>query len=360
MMLLKPLVFAASAVAILLVPEVTESDEGIFRTLPIETENLEIPPSALGQSVDLPCRQCRGRDAHLQLDFAVEDGTRLTLNGFELYPKADPWHGDLTAAVIRGSGVHRERRLGYSLAVNPEEMDEDQGFGLIAVDLRIIEVGTRFVDDVPPVKIKLIQAPTGDIMIASVNVMGNDDGDKKTCDSMLCRIEGMFDHTWKKVKGGFKGCGGMRGHHKGKGNGHHKHPQKPEHRKGPKIADDKPHGGSEHKHQDLRHHSWSELIENVTSYVLLPVILGITAGVGVAMYVTKLHLTLCRMLTVSSLAMFLGSIAFRFARFLKGEAEEPSLGESFKAAATEVMADDAEKSGLMEHQDPPPQYEDRN
>lgn len=360
MMLLKPLVLAASAAAILIVPEVTESDEGVFRALPIEAESLEIPASALAQSVDLPCRQCRGRDTHLKMDFAVEDSTRLTLNGFELYPKADPWHGDLTAAVIRGSGVHRERRLGYSLAVNHEGMDEEQGLGVVAVDLRVIEVGTRFVDDIPTVKIRLIQAPTGDIMIASVNVMETDGADKPKCDTFLCRIEGMFDHTWNKVKGGFKGCGGMRGHHKGKGNGHHKHPhEKPEHRKGPMISDSRPNPGTQ-KHQELRHHSWSELIESVTSYVLLPVLLGITAGVGVAMYVPKLRLALYRMLTVSSLAMFLGSVVFRLARYFKGDTDEAFVCPFRKAAASEAIVDDAEKSGLMEHQDPPPQYEDHN
>ncbi|KAM5346725.1 hypothetical protein ACJ41O_009730 [Fusarium nematophilum] len=332
-MLFKPLALAATAAAILIVPETSEADDGIFRTLPIDVGTFEVPATAFEQVIDVPCLQCRGRDSHLELNFAIED-RRLMLNGFELYPHADPWNGDLSAAVIKGNGKSTVRRLGYGLAIRPEGMDEDQHLEVVGVEVRIIEVGDRFVDGVPPVKVKLIKAPVGEIIIGSIDVEGS--GEKghsgNGCDSMWCRAKDLVHDTLKGLKGGFKGCPGMKGH--GHKNNHSHGHGKAENKQG-----GHPHGHHNQLVQDKPDHSWGSMLKHITAYIIIPVLMGVTAGVGVAL-----------------LAMFIGTLAVRLVRLFRGERREPALGAAHKAAIVEILVED-EKSGLMADEEVPPQYE---
>ncbi|KAH7019140.1 hypothetical protein EDB80DRAFT_886896 [Ilyonectria destructans] len=334
-MLFTQLLFAASAAAMLIVPETSDSDDGIFRTLPHDVNSYDIPATAFTQSIEVPCPQCRGHDTHLKMDFTVEDKTRLLLNGFELYPNADPWQGDLSAAVIKGNGKSRDRRLGYGLSVRPEGMDEDQQLEVIAVELLVIEVGDRFVEGVPLVKVKLVKSTAGEILIGSLNLAGSETlALPSQCSSMLCRVESMIDDAWKSVKSSFKskGCGGMRNHGHGK----------TEEKSGPVQDGHKSHGQHNSEHKSHHHdHSWS-MLKHITSYIFLPVLMGITAGVGVAI-----------------LAMFLGTLAIRFIRLVRGERHETPMYVDcgHKIDVIEFISTDEEKAGLMVHQEAAPEYE---
>ncbi|KAL7929567.1 hypothetical protein V8C35DRAFT_315111 [Trichoderma chlorosporum] len=323
-MLLKPLVFAAAAAAFVIVPAISEKDESIFKTLPVEPETFQLPAEALGQSIDVPCRQCRGRDTHLKLDFAVEDGSRLMVNGFELYPHADPWRDDLVAEVVRASGASNERTLGYSLSVLPRAKDEEQQLELVDVKLRVIEVGHRFVDDIPLVKVGLIKAPTGEIVISDMQLMA---APEMPCHSMWCR-----------AKAALKGFGGCRGKmHKG-----------PHHEPMPGAKEDRPrHPHHDHKpHMHIRphhrpHHApeeewnsqrdWRRLVTSVASHIVLPVLMGITAGVGVAF-----------------LAMFMCSVVYRLSLFIRGASARRSWCPHHRRNATRYPSAEEEKRGLME------------
>ncbi|KAF7561420.1 hypothetical protein G7046_g2718 [Stylonectria norvegica] len=355
-MLFTPLALAASAAALIIVPEISEADEDIFKALPIDLDSLGMPATALAQSIEVPCAQCRGRDSHLKMDFAIEDETRLTLNGFELYPNADPWHGDLTASVIKGNGNERERRLGYSLAVKPEGRDEQQDLEVVGVHLRVIEVGDRFVEGVAPINVQLVKAPHGAIIIGSINVEAKVPSEQ--CSTLACRVNEFFGDVFKGGKTGRKGhCGGMRGGRKGQ-HGHNKAEEakdlanKEKEKADMEIGQDnegevkhpgkthKHHSSKSHKHHSSKHHSWCKTMKSIVAYVFLPVLMGITAGVSVAL-----------------LAMFLCSLVVRATRFFKSESGEEALGASQKA--TESMATyEEEKSGLMLDQDELPQYED--
>lgn len=287
-MLVKQLALAATAAAFIVVPEISEGDEGIFRALPIESsgEPFEYPPSAMAQTIEVPCRQCRGRDTHLEMAFAIRDSQQLVLNDFELYPNADPWHGDLVASVVSNghNGKVKEDRLGYSLAVRPEAMDDDQHFEVIAVDLRIIEVGSRFVEGVPAVKVKLLKAPGGDIVIGSVNVDEESSGEPSgdACATLWCRVHGFFDDAVKDLKDlkkGFAKGGCSKVHH-----GHHQ-----QQHTSPAPHEDEELGQDQVEHEkDRVHHPWAHMMTNFTSYIFIPILMGITAGVGVAMYVYTL------------------------------------------------------------------------
>lgn len=274
-MLFKPLAFAASAAAFLLVPEIANepSDaEGVFKTLPFQPESFEVPEAAMSQTINVPCHDCKGKGNSLRFDFDVLDGKKLTLNGFELYPSADPWHGDLVASVVKDNGKAKEQSLGYSLAVTPEGMDGDQMLEVIGVELRVIEVGSRFVDGIPAVKVKIIKAATGEILIGNVEIKEISETD---CDSMWCRTKDVFGELFK----GFKGCGGGRhnGHKHAQSHGGHQHAG---------VVEGHHKAGSHHEHHSTEHqHRWGKLFKNIMSHIFLPVLMGVAAGVGVAVYV---------------------------------------------------------------------------
>ncbi|EHK23975.1 uncharacterized protein TRIVIDRAFT_169678 [Trichoderma virens Gv29-8] len=315
-MLFKPLVLAAAAAAFVIVPEISEKDESIFKTLPVDPETFQLPAEALGQSLDVPCRQCRGRDTHLKLDFAVEDGSRLMVNGFELYPHADPWRDDLVAEVVRASGAANERTLGYSLAVLPRAKDEQQQLELVDVKLRIIEVGHRFIDDIPTVKIGLIKATTGEIVISDMQIMAVPE---MPCHSMWCRA--------KAAMKGFGGC------HKKMNNGpHHEPPMAPKeghHHPHHPHHHERPHHAPEEEWNSQR--DWRRLVTSVASHIVLPVLMGITAGVGVAF-----------------LAMFMCSVVYRLSMFVRGASPRRSWCPHHRRNATRFLSTEEEKRGLME------------
>lgn len=266
MLLLKQLALAATAASFLVVPETTQTDEEAFRALPIDAYSAtsDIPVHALSQSLDVPCANCKGKDARLSMDFAVEDGTRLLLNGYELYPSADPWHGDLTAEVVKGNGKTKNQMLGYSLAVGPQAYDDNQALEVINVSLHVIEVGGRFIEGIPTINVKLIKAHTGEVLIGAVDMVS---AEQAECTDVWCRVKEGWESAWK----GIKAAGGCR-KHKGHGHGHHD---------GKMMIDGgRPHGRPAHPGQE--HHHWGKLMKNLAFSILLPVLTGITAGVGVA------------------------------------------------------------------------------
>ncbi|KAJ6443955.1 alcohol dehydrogenase superfamily, zinc-containing [Purpureocillium lavendulum] len=339
-MQLKPLAFAAAAAAMLIVPETSEAGEDIFKALPIQADTLAVPTSALSQTVKVPCSQCKGKDSQLKLDFNVEGGSRLMLNGFELYPTADPWNGDLSAVVAQANGQEKEQRLGYSLSIEPEAVDLDLHLQLINTELRVIEVGSRFVEGVPTVKVQLIKAADGEIAIANVALI---DSPVSGCSTMLCRARQQVEEMLRTLKG-FKGKGC--GRHRNKGHPHHPGAKHNGDAHGSGVAP--PHGGRPHHrphppHHHLRphHHDWRKLMKNVASHIFLPVLMGITAGVGVAV---------C--------AMVLCSVIVKVTRL--ATCRRAGARCCRRRQSVPRQDSDIEKVGLMEesHEEPPPQYRD--
>ncbi|TWU74412.1 hypothetical protein ED733_003486 [Metarhizium rileyi] len=325
-MQLTPLAFAATAAAFVIIPELSEADENIFKALPIDVHQpLSLPMPAESHAVSVPCRQCEGHNSSVQLNFDVVDHTRLLLNGFEVYPNADPWHGDLTAAVESADLESTKHKLGYSLAIAPEFMDKDSFIQLLNVELRVIEVGDRFVDGIPVVDVKLVKAPSGEIAIANVNTASTK---SSTCNSMSCHAKEVMAEAYKALKGfsPFKGC--HRQPHNEDVQAHHRHPHHHHF------------GGGKHTHE------WGRLISNVAAQIFLPVLMGITAGVGVALF-----------------AMAVCSLFFRLSFIARGRRDRGfglcpySKGRDEKFAHEDAVA--SEKAGLMAEEDEvPPQYED--
>ncbi|KAJ3494486.1 hypothetical protein NLG97_g4049 [Lecanicillium saksenae] len=317
----QPLALAAVATAFVIIPEISEHDESIFKILPIDHSDsafaYDVPESAFGQSVSVPCSDCKGRNTRLRLDFTVEDDTKLLLNGFELYPDADPWSGDLQAAVIKGHRQPKNQKLGYSLAVYPKATAKEDNMELIEVDLKIIEVGTRFVDGVPAVRVDLIKAPGGSIAMSTVTF---DQPLETACTTIWCRARELADKVWAQIHE-MKGCG--------------------------KSATSEP--DSEAEYVDLAdadipdmefipeidepvmpsREEWHRLVKSIAGHIIMPIVMGVTAGVSVA------FLALC----IQSMARRLGSI-------IRGKRDGEAHGDSHKVSHREQATAD-EKVQLM-------------
>jgi hypothetical protein len=149
----------------------------------------------------------------------------------------------------------------------------------------------------------------------------------------------MVHDTWKGVKGKFKGCHGM----KGKGHGHeHNHGHKTPH--GHAKAEGKPTDAFRHGPviDKMPEQSWGEVLKHVAAYIVIPVLMGVAAGVGVAFF-----------------AMFLCTMVLRLVRLFQTEPTESAFGATHKAAISDMVVED-EKAGLIVDDEALPQYEPRN
>jgi hypothetical protein len=337
-MLFRPLAFAVTAAAALFViPESVDGLDDIVNALPIDPTTFEVPAHALAQSFDIPCPQCDGDDAHLQMGFAVEDGARLTLNGVELFPNPDPAHADLVAPVVTASGSETRQRLGYSVVISLDGKDEQQMMDLISLQINVIEVGARAVHGIPTINVSLISAATGEVLIGGVQMTSAVEENK--CYSPWCQVKNFFSEM-RKGFGGFKSC--------------HGRPRpsvtSPEH-----VTLDghrQPGSQSGHHHGEYsRHPSFRKLFKGIVTHILLPIIMGVVAGISVAM----LSVVICRSIS-------------RMISFVRPQQEHRDPAHRCNsptccAPAPADPADEEEKIGLMETkdeqepQDLPPRYE---
>ncbi|KAL0937654.1 uncharacterized protein CTRU02_207385 [Colletotrichum truncatum] len=365
-MLLKSLAAAGLAItatqAFVVIPEISEADKDIVNSLPFEQ-----PSSAMGiqsKLLKVDCPGCPltmkhhdGRyhtmtniENHLELTFSVESDAagvdHLLVNNFELYPKASSWYSALRAPQIpsftEAATKHPRKtdpntpQLGYSLGVRAVAKDAEQQLELVEIDLQIIEVGNSFVSDVPNVNVKLIRSPTGKLMIASAETTETSAPSPKeeesktpadeTCTTIYCKWRAAI---LKNMRG--KNCGGRK-HHGMPGQmrqGHHGHHA---------------HHAQKNGHFRQHHHTWGQLAKNITSHILLPILIGIVAGVS-----------------VSIIGMMVGTFVVCLWRvFVRRQppfARRHCRRRSRKSSHREAAAAE-EKSGLMAEQEDLPPYQD--
>ncbi|WYZ39200.1 hypothetical protein EsH8_III_001114 [Colletotrichum jinshuiense] len=300
-MQLKSLAAAGLAItatqAFVIVPEISEADNDIVNSLPFEQPSSEFGLESHRVKLDcpgcpMPMRQHDGRyhtmtniENHLELTFSVESDPsgvdHLLVNDFELYPKAASWYSALRApqvpAFAEAATKHPRKadpntpQLGYSLGIRPLVKDTEQKLDLVEIDLQIIEVGNSFVRDVPNVNVKLIKTPSGKLMIANIETTETSVPSRheepahgspaEGCTTIYCKWRAAILRNMRgKHCGGRKNHGGMRGQHRHGHNGHHAH------------------NGQIRHH----HHTWGQLAKNITSHILLPILIGIVAGVSVS------------------------------------------------------------------------------
>ncbi|OIW30831.1 hypothetical protein CONLIGDRAFT_565697, partial [Coniochaeta ligniaria NRRL 30616] len=369
-MLLKPFTLAAAGLAVatqafLLPPEISQAD--IDTASSLSAIQAIIPEHVL---LNVSCPGCllptKGRHhgvgietpakpSHLELGFSIDHShglDRLIVNGYPLYPKVDPFSASLKALVapdgclrsaIKELRGHRprprvEQELGYQLSVSQRANNADVGLALYALDLQIIEVGDVFVDGIPNVHILLVKdVATGALAIGSIETTESTTAiaaltDKQECTSFLCKWLAIMKDNMAKMKG--KPCHGkMRGGAKGP-RPHHEHHH---------------HKGRPNKMEgEMPQHSWDQLFKNIAHGILLPIAVGIVAGVSVSLIG----------MMVGTLVISVWRVFFRRPSHRRRHSRSHSRSHR-KAPKTEVAAAEVEeKSGLIEHQDPPPSYDE--
>jgi len=395
-MLLKPLTLAAGLLAVpatqafLLPPEVSDADVQVAST--IESIGAQVAET---QVVNVECPGCpilltsrRGKDvqvyidrpSHLQLTFLVDhqpDHDRLLVNGFALYPSEEMVLTTLSALQIvdredkekrhRPEHDHHDREhhrrphkltplpqeLGFGLQVNRTQKDADAQFELVELELQIIAVGTAFIDGIPNVKVKLVKDAEGRLLMSQIEKgepkkMVDHPGsgaDTPACSTVLCKWLSFVRAKLEKLKSlkGFKNChskGGMK----------------------PPVSSDAPHHHPHHPHPDrpaadswrapYQEHRWGKLLKHMASHILLPVLIGIVAGVSVSLVG----------MAVGTVIVSLWRILFR--RRTSGSSSghrrrHSSHSHHHHKAARKEAAFEEEKSGLMAYQDAPPSYEEQ-
>lgn len=377
-MLLKPLTLVAGLLAVpaarafLLPPEVTDTDVKIANTID------SITSQANEFHVDVQCPGCpvllRNRHgksvqfktrfpSHLELTFAVDhlaDRDRLLLNGVELYPERE-----LVTTVLKAPQVvdrHTEKKneekrhgpegekhkgwrrvypqpqqLSFGLKVSPVTKDAESQLDLVEIEFQIIAVGVSFIDGIPSVKLNLIKDGQGRLLISKIEkgesntfVKELPGGDAKECTTALCRWISAAREKLKSLKG-LSHCA-----NKGEASHPHSHPH-PHH---------PVHG---HGHQE---HRWGKLFKHMASHILLPVLIGIVAGVSVSLIG----------MAVGTVLISLWRVFFR----RRHQSSSSSSGSGHrrrhshhKAPRKEAVLVEEEKAGLMENQDAPPSYEEQ-
>ncbi|RDA84895.1 hypothetical protein CP532_0436 [Ophiocordyceps camponoti-leonardi (nom. inval.)] len=332
-MLIEQLAFAASAAAFLL-PLVPDADA--ISALPVDAESFGVQKSSISRTVMVPCAQCEGTDSKLKLEFKVDHGSRLLLNDHQFYPRPNPPAGDLVATLIDGDHTDEDKTLGYGLAMTPGKADAYNQLQLIDLDLSIIQVDRQWVDNVPIVKTHVIKTVTGDLFIQDIELQENT---KESCTGIICRAKSIAENMVNAL-GALKGCMMRHGHRLG---GLPGFPQMTEADKDELDAMIPPStaGGEGHRR------NWRLLLANIASHIILPVLMGVTAGVGVAV-----------------LAMILCSVVIRLHKLVKSKRARRAQragGCCRKKQASRREADPVEKIGLMEaleSDELPPQYQD--
>ncbi|KAK3693788.1 hypothetical protein B0T22DRAFT_370905 [Podospora appendiculata] len=315
---------------------------------------------------------------HLELAFTFADDVVL-VNGYELYPHDKPSLNSLWAPQVADTKPHKEtypmphhgdhghndddndehphhrrprpqslnhrilaQKLGFGSQIKTHLPDDDHRT-LIEIDFQVFEVGTTFVDGIPAVHLKLVKDPAGKLVLANIET-GTSQTLQKTpmdkqeeCATLLCKWKALIQDKINRIKAA-KGCHGKAGA---------KAAEKPSQ----EISLDewephnRPHHGHGHGHgHDAafreRHHSMGMLFRSIASHILLPILIGIIAGVS-----------------VSLVGMIVGTFIVSVWRTFIRKPSHPHAGHSHHHAATKEAAVIEEKAGLMEHQDPPPSYE---
>lgn len=258
MQLSHALALAAPASAFLVVPEMIPSQpndvESDFKILPVavDVNPLAIPPTAAVQTVSVPCAECADDTAKAHFDLEVQDNTRLLVNGFEVYPAEQPPSGIPHVAIETGDWAIEQPVVSW--IVWWQVVDVDQAQQMQVVDLHIsaeipLESETGSGSNVGLVA-SLIVGPNGEVMIADAGPETPMVISEPVCEGFLCRIE----EVWEKLTQGGMGC--------------HKTEETMD-----SLLPDRP----EEERQPV-----GKMIKDVIGHVFLPIVMGITAGVGAA------------------------------------------------------------------------------
>jgi len=348
-------VVAAFAVAdaFLLPPEISAADTDIIKTLPFE-DAVAID----GRVMEINCPGCpvltdiedkmhsTQVDSVLKLDFRlIHDGEdRLYLNNIQIYPmnpSAETFFEPLTAPQMIKTDDNTweyssSPQLGYAISVaHPVSKSIKDQLDLVSIHVEIIEVADKYLPAMPVVEIKLLETPSHKLMIGDAIIKepqsqppAKPTDDEQECTTILCKWRAIVADRLSKLKG----CGSkarpavvVPAH---KTHGHHGRPHS--HR---------PNG----PHRPYRHHYKHQgiaRIARILKSILIPLLIGVMVGI-----------------TASLLGMAVGHIAIFIWRMLfrRGQRQKCTKAQQEEDAVEDVTD---EAKSLIEHQGPPPVYEE--
>ncbi|KAH8773043.1 hypothetical protein BGZ57DRAFT_855331 [Hyaloscypha finlandica] len=352
-------VVAALAVAdaFLLPPEISAADTDIINTLPFE-DAVTID----GRVMEINCPGCpvvndiadkmhpTQVDSVLKLDFRLvhDELDRLYLNNLQIYPM-DPSSTNFMEPLTAPQMIKNDDntweysstpKLGYAISVERPVASQGQ-LDLISIHIEIIEVADVFLPSIPAVEIKLLETQShklmiGDASIGEPKVARPETGVQEECRTILCKWRAIVADRLSKLKG----CGSKKpavpaiqsipaheihGHH-GRPHAHGKHPEGP-HRP--------------FRHHRHRHGGITRFLKGIVMHVVIPVLIGVMVGI-----------------TASLLGMVVGHIVIFVWRILfrRNTPRQQYTKVQQEESAVEDVTD--ETKGFMEHQGPPPVYEE--
>ncbi|KAL2269541.1 hypothetical protein VTJ83DRAFT_1725 [Remersonia thermophila] len=408
------LALPGGSLAFLLPPQVTDAEA---RAAADVANAAIAPLDAQSRVVRLDCPGCpvllRGRHGRpfqaeidlptrLELSFSIEQthrGDRLVVNGFELLPLSNPPRRALVAPQVivvgeedkgrqqekeeeqredvkekrhwrgHGHGEHKKhgvnmgaplpQRLGYGLHVEMKGKNPTSGFDEVEVELQIVQVGPVFVDGVPNVRVTLLHTTTpygngrlllGDIVTGVPKKLGalavGAPADHPECTGALCRWLAAVREKLQGLKGSLKTFGHCHGGKAPAGHGMGGHAAQ--------TGDDRfEAAATEAWRAPYQERSWGKLLEYVGRHILLPVFVGIVAGVSISLLGMAIGTAVVALWRIFRCRRRGASTSTRSRRHRR-------QSRAHRKAVHEEAAAAEEKSGLMaDHQDlPPPPYTD--
>lgn len=351
-------VMAAFAVAdaFLLPPAISTADSEIIKTLPFE-DAVGID----GRVMEINCPGCpvlndiedkmhsTQIDSVLKLDFKLvhDDVDRLYLNDLQIYPMAPNLLEPLTATqMIKNEDNTWEYsatpKLGYALTIErPITTSDKDQLDLISIHLEIIEVAEVYLPSIPVVEIKLLETPSHKLMIGDVviseplphtqaSAKAKPTDDAQECTTLFCKWKAIFADRLAKLKGcGSSAHPAVKVAPSHKTHGHHGRPHG--------FRPSGPHRPYRHHH---RHGGITRFLKSVVMHIVIPVLIGVMVGI-----------------TASLLGMVVGHTAVFIWRILfRRGARNQYINVQEADSGAEDVTD--ETKGFLEHQGPPPVYEE--
>jgi hypothetical protein len=348
----------ATTQAFFIPPIITSVDDDIINTLPFE-DAMAIEDRV----VDIDCPGCPVLTTDIQghmhssqvesllrfnLTIAHNEFDQLLLNGAPIYPiniESTPSNILADQLVQSSAGTWEystSPELGYAIRVHhPATTSNQDELDLIAINFEILDVGGVIVDGVPSIDIKLLETPSGKLMIGDADALPATipaSNPSEKCTSFLCKlrqvINGKFSH---------KGCAG-KASHKGDHKGHMGHMGHKGHNgdksthKGDWHKTGKHYGHGAHTHRHYRqHNAIVRFLRSIVLHVFMPVMIGVVVGI-----------------TTSLLGMIVGHFIVFVWRMLFRRGQRGQ----YTRVQQEAGEEDESIKEFLAPQGPPPMYED--
>lgn len=351
--------------AFLVVPVTSSSDNEVVKALPfpngvgVDGREMALDYPPVSRHPISPFGNMRNSDpdepTKLGFHYHIQHGNegesdRLMVNNIQLYP-VNPQELYAERVVLKDGKweVVDVPKLGYALTVGQPHASTEDHLSVVVLQLEVVEVDSNVLDDSPVMEMKLIQTPSGKLMIADSAFVRPTRTSIEDCTTLACKWRAIFFAKLSAMrnsigkKTGCKGKGphgsaiaGFRPAHPTSHQNDEFDPTSPPHGR-PKhgFHHSHEHGHEGHRPHRFHHrHAFARFMRGLLFHVFIPITIGVVVGITASLVG----------MIVGHIAIFLWRIVFR-----RGE----------RAAYHRVQQE--ESVATKEEQEfalPPPVYED--